>query len=461
MILDLQHVQLTIGGDPLVTIRDWRIGRGKVYGLMGQTGSGKSTIGKWLANIEPVYWQVDLQPESESGSRNDSSSSHTNSSSLYLLQDAYQIFNPYVSIGRHFRDIWNHNRRNSRLRSFDEILEILRALGITDPHRIMKRKVGGVSQGEAQRLAFALSFIRPADLRIYDEVFSNVDMESSRRMLDFLLEYCERTGTSAVVISHEKALLREYMHENYEIRSGEVIPTALEARVRSLESGADSFPLLIHIRDLAVPDYGRGKRSKRMLATLPELRIGRGECVGLHGRSGTGKTTLLRGLLGEHPLTWSECRVERSLGEMGLELGDLDIRYLPQSVGSAFNPAYPLGTSIREIQSVRGISDQEVAELLASFGLKAGHMDRYPDELSGGEIQRMGIISVMLGTPDLVMLDESFSSVDEYTRDAIWSVLVDLQKQKGFAVLVVSHDVEWLEGVVNYELRMTNDEWGE
>ena len=88
-------------------------------------------------------------------------------------------------------------------------------------------------------------------------------------------------------------------------------------------------------------------------------------------------------------------------------------------------------------------------ELLTAFGLTEQQLDSYPSMLSGGEIQRLGVISVMLGQPDLVMLDESFSSVDDVTRDSIWSVVKKLQSEKEFAVLVVSHDTQWLQVKMN------------
>lgn len=445
MLIDIQNVSLSIHGEPLVYIPEWKLKGGKIYGLTGKTGSGKSTIGKWLGRIEPVYWEVKRGKLTNQGRESEIMKNPVaEGATLYLLQDAYQIFNPYVPVIRHFRDIWKNCGDASSIQSFDEIPEILKSLGIPDPKSLMKRKAGAVSQGEAQRLAFVLGFIRHASLRIYDEVFSNVDDPSSRRMLDFLRDFCERSGTTAVVISHEDELLRVYTKDIFMIRDGVIQPAEAKRPLAPTTHREMTSPPLLTIRDLSVPAHRSRGRNHKILCILPALTIYPGGRVGLFGSSGLGKTTLLKGLLGEHELTWSECNISSGDSSYGTGLRDLDIRYLPQSVVSAFNPASTLRKSIREIQEVQDIADREIELYLELFGLQTSHLDQYPSGLSGGEIQRMGIISVLPGSPDIILLDESFSSVDEDTRETIWSVLKSLQQKQKFAILVVSHDVKWL-----------------
>ena len=459
MIHDIKNVNLSIHGRPLVTIPDWVIEEGKLYGLTGETGSGKSTIGRWLGGVDPVYWDAvmlangsDVSTQLLHHDKNDGRESAARP--LYLLQDAYQIFNPYVPIGSHFRDVWKNNKNKSDLRSLDEAHEILCALGIENPLSLFRRKVHQVSLGEAQRMAFVLSFIRPASLRIFDEMFSNVDEPSSRKMLEFLRKFCSQSGQSAVVISHETGILNEFVDSAYVIRDGALERADLEISQTTSQDAYQIFPPLISIRDLVVPGYNSRGNPGNALCRLPELEIGRGENVGLYGASGLGKTTLLKGLLGEHELRWTACTVHSREKPDQSRLTDLDIRYLPQSVVSALNPARTIGVSITEIQDIHQVSDQEKLRLLSLFGLPTDLLRKYPIELSGGEVQRMGIISVLLGKPDLILLDESFSSVDKPTREAIWTVLMDRQKSSRFALLVVSHDVEWLNLKMNRVYRL-------
>src|SRR5690606_2280488 len=129
MIKFFKNVELSIDGKHLVDIPEWGINAGKVYGLSGETGSGKSTIGKWLGGIEPVYWEVryttdDPLQDAVGPKPTPDYLPMTDNPSLYLLQDAYQIFNPYVTIIRHFRDIWQNCQDLSALSSFDEVLDI-------------------------------------------------------------------------------------------------------------------------------------------------------------------------------------------------------------------------------------------------------------------------------------------------------------------------------------------------
>lgn len=445
MLIDIQNVSLSIHGEPLVYIPEWKLEGGKLYGLTGKTGSGKSTIGKWLGRIEPVYWEVKKRKETNLV-RGDGTMENpvAEEEALYLLQDTYQIFNPYVPVIRHFRDIWKNCGDTSSIQSFDEIPEILESLGIADPTTLMKRKAGVVSQGEAQRLAFVLGFIRSASLRIYDEVFSNVDFRYSLRMLNFLRDFCERSETSAVVISHEYELLQACTNDIYMIQDGVMKRAESKRNPGSTPEREISGPPLLSIRDLRVPAHGPHRNNRGTLCMLATLSLYPGGRVGLFGASGLGKTTLLKGLLGEHDLIWSECKISSGKKRDGAVLRDLDIRYLPQSVVSVFNPASTLRRSLREIQEVHDVSDHEIELYLDLFGLQLAHLDQYPSGLSGGEIQRLGIISLLPGNPDIILLDESFSSVDEDTRETIWSVLKSLQQDRKFGILVVSHDVKWL-----------------
>ncbi len=453
MIKTIQNVELSVNGKSIVKIGHWALNRGKVYGLIGETGCGKSTLGKWLAGIESPYWKVRHLPSSGCNShidRRDISVEQPDSIlATYLLQDAYQIFNPYVSIRKHFLDIWEYHQGHSAFESFDEIIILIRNLGIHRPDLLMKRRVDGVSQGEAQRLAFALSFIRPASIRIYDEIFANVDETASRKMLDYLTAVCKRDGSAAIIISHELALIREYSDLILTIRNEEL--QIAEDNVDQIKKrSSNQYQTLIEIEDIGVPHFNSNNRPSPYMLELPELKIGKGESVGLSGPSGVGKTTLLRGILGEHPLAWSRCIIsDRYIDAEALPGDYLDIRYLPQSVGSSFNPAYRLKTFFSEIQSVRDVSYRELLDLVVALGLSESYLDRFPDELSGGEIQRMGIISVLMGEPDLILLDESFSSVDFITRENIWHQITQLQMSLGFAILVVSHDIRWLDQTVN------------
>lgn len=459
MIMNIENVSLSINGKHLVSIPEWKLEEGKMYGLFGQTGIGKSTIGKWMAGVEPVYWDVEridkrLSTHSDPALFENDLNSSIAGSPLYLLQDAYQIFNPYVSILTHLKDVWGNQTHQPVFKNFNEIYEVLSEIGITDPGSLIKRKVHQVSQGEAQRMAFVLGLIRPAPLRIYDEVFSNVDDVASVEMLSFLRNFCEKSQTSVIIISHETDLIAGFMDEFYEIDKGILKRVSIQPTNSIPPKAIINYPPLITIYELFVPSF-KYSTDGEILCHLPEFSMGRSETVGIYGSSGIGKTTLLKGLLSEHDLIWKECKISSNIQIRTYNhLWDMDIRYLPQSVGSAFNPISSLNTSIREIQSVHKINDEEILRLLELFELKADHLKKFPHELSGGEIQRMGIISVLLGDPDLIMLDESFSSVDQTTRQAIWSVLISEQKQKGFALLVVSHDVQWLRENMNrvYEL---------
>src|SRR5690606_30271208 len=146
----------------------------------------------------------------------------------------------------------------------------------------------------------------------------------------------------------------------YLIRDGVLAKANIKAPREMCPNTPGEFPDLLTIRDLVVPGYGSRSDLEDSLCSLSELMIGKGESVGLHGASGLGKTTLLKGLLGEHDLQWTALEVYSTHNPEESEINDLDIRYLPQSVVSAFNPARSIGASIAEIQDMYQITNPDI-----------------------------------------------------------------------------------------------------
>lgn len=217
----------------------------------------------------------------------------------------------------------------------------------------------------------------------------------------------------------------------------------------SLTSDVRPEPLL-EIRDLTVEFDGT-----RVVHGV-DLDVGRGECLGLVGESGCGKSVTwlaVLGLLGSRTRVAGSVRFDGSeilgLGRGGLNrLRGRRMAMIFQDPTSALNPVLTIGRQIREaLRMHRGLGDRdakaEAKRLLDRVGIAEAErrLSQYPHELSGGTNQRVMIAIALAGEPEVLIADEPTTALDVTIQAQILELLHDLRKQTGMAMVLVSHDL--------------------
>ena len=208
-------------------------------------------------------------------------------------------------------------------------------------------------------------------------------------------------------------------------------------------SGAVTAPL-VELRGVGLA-YGTGAERMQALADAT-LDIAKGEFIAVVGPSGCGKSTLMKLVTGLLPPTSGEIRVH---GET--------VRGPIRGVGMAFqaptlmpwrttrdNIMLPLEVVEPHKRRFRSNRDEYIAKaeaLLASVGL-GGFGDKYPWQLSGGMMQRANLCRALIHDPDLLLLDEPFGALDQFTREELWAIMQDLWLSKKLTVLLVTHDLK-------------------
>ena len=164
--------------------------------------------------------------------------------------------------------------------------------------------------------------------------------------------------------------------------------------------------------------------------------VKKGEAVGLLGESGCGKSTLMKILMG---------LLKPDRGEILFSGENVSKQMVFQNPYASLDPRLTIGEILREPYTIRGEKNKKelaikVERLLLNVGLATRFISRLPFQLSGGECQRVAIARALSTEPKLLICDEPVSSLDLITQARMLNLFLDLNKNKGLALLFVSHD---------------------
>jgi len=206
----------------------------------------------------------------------------------------------------------------------------------------------------------------------------------------------------------------------------------------------------LELDDIEVVYERRGRERVRAVAGA-SLAVERGQIVGLVGESGCGKSSLARAAVGLVKPHAGTIRFE------GRDVTPLTRRARPQELSrlqmvfqnpySSLNPRRKVGSQIADAGAkldprlARAPRRERIAELLETVGLPSSAADRYPHQFSGGQRQRIAIARTLAANPSVLVLDEPLASLDASAQAQIANLLVELSRELGLSLLLISHDL--------------------
>lgn len=200
--------------------------------------------------------------------------------------------------------------------------------------------------------------------------------------------------------------------------------------------------------------YSSGKKQVKALDGV-DLTVREGELVSIVGESGCGKSTLARCLIGLEKRTegeiWFEGQEISGYGKDQLRPVRRRMQMVFQSPYGAFNPKQTLGAALNETARFYGLdksgAKERIDTLLSYIKMDEELLSHYPDELSGGQLQRLAIARALIAKPSLLIADEPVSALDVSVQAQILNILAEIQKKENMAVLFISHDLSVVEHI--------------
>lgn len=449
--------------------------KGKVLGLIGESGAGKSTIGLssmgyGRGGVEITGGEVyvngrDILQVGRSGLNQ-----LRGREVCYVSQSAAAGFNPAHRLIDQVIETTLEHGLASKSEAEARAIELFRALSLPDPENIGKRYPHQVSGGQLQRVMTAMALCPKPDLIVFDEPTTALDVTTQIDVLAAIKNAIRVTGVAALYITHDLAVVAQVSDQIMVLRNGEMIEYGDTKQI--IEEPQEPYTqALVSVRSIDHPEklptvepvmvvknitagYGRG--AKVLDDVSVELHAG--QTLAVVGESGSGKSTLARVITGLLPpwsgeITFAGRKLTAT--QKARSHDDLrEIQMIYQMADTAMNPRQTVGTIIgRPLEFYFGIKgkerDKKVAELLEEIELPADMASRYPAELSGGQKQRVCIARALAAKPKMIICDEVTSALDPLVADGILKLLLDLQAREGVAYLFITHDLATVKAIAD------------
>jgi peptide/nickel transport system ATP-binding protein len=427
-----------------------------------------------------------------------------------IFQEPMSSLSPVHRIGDQIGEALQLHKPVGKTEVRGAVVEMLGKVGFRNPDRAFDQYPFELSGGLRQRAMLAMALIcRPA-LLIADEPTTALDVTVQAQVLKLMKDLQQDLGMAILMITHDlgvvanmadevvviyhgkimeagaaedifrrpahpylKALLKALPHFDMqdgerlvplrEIKAGPLTPAMAKAPV-SVEPSAPK-PLL-EVRNLSKSYVlrfgtwfsGKGDRELKAVDDV-SFAIRPGECLGLVGESGCGKTTVSKVIMRAVSASAGSvtyCKDGKEIDVLALEgkaLRDFRPRMqmIFQDPASSLSPRMTVRDVLREPLDIHSVGtaderDHRVKELMHAVGLDPRYLSRYPHSFSGGQKQRIGIARSLALSPDLLVCDEPVSALDVSVQAQVLNLLKDLASELGLTYLFISHNL----AVVNY-----------
>lgn len=411
---------------------NFKINKGECILLTGVSGSGKSTLIHLMNGLIPTLYEGKLEGEIlfKNKDLKDIESYDISKNIGYVSQDPRGHFFTTNTTSELVFSMENYGiPLNEMKKKYSELVNLLELEKLVDKNIIY------ISSGERQKIAIGCSLSLEPEIIILDEPSSNLDFHMTKKLKQ-LIEKLKTKGYTIIIAEHRMYYIQDLIDRVFMINNGKVIEKTIsdlksnnEVPLRSLDIfnleleniSCKNKELLMEINNITY---------KNILTNITTT-VYKGDVIGLIGKNGVGKTTLLRLL--SNIMKPNKGKIVGKVVPF-LVMQDMDYQFFTESVESEMK----FGSADNDLEKINS--------LLMKLGLTE-FKDKIPFELSGGQKQRLLIAISALANVNLLMFDEPTSGLDYVNMTKVSGILKYLSKNS--ALIVATHDIEFLYKTCN------------
>ena len=474
---------------------DLNIAEGEILALIGESGSGKTTIALALMGyVRPgcsiAGGRIRLAGQDITAMSERERAKVRGTDVAYVPQSAAAAFNPSQKIMDQVVEVARIHDLMPMAEARRKAVELFRSLALPAPETIGERYPHQVSGGQLQRLAAAMALIGDPKVMIFDEPTTALDVTTQIEVLRAFKSVMRARGMAGVYVSHDLAVVAQIADRIMVLKNGETQEVGTtedivsnprheytKALIAAAHPAASQSPEVVPAKvepilevDRLTAGYGPvGRNGLPQMVALKNvsLKLMRGHNLGVIGESGSGKSTLARTMAGLLPQVSGHVTLHGTqLSPEARHRSKEQLRKMQivfQLADTALNPNKSvksiLGRPLRFYHGMKGTAcDARVKELLDMVHLPRALMHRLPGELSGGQKQRVNLARALAAEPDVILCDEVTSALDTVVAAAVLDLLGELQRELGLSYVFISHDLSTIEAICDQVMVMYHGE---
>jgi peptide/nickel transport system ATP-binding protein len=451
------------------------LAKGRVLGLIGESGAGKSTIGLAAmgygrGGVRLTGGSIQLAGKELRTAPAATLRSVRGRDVTYVAQSAAAAFNPAKRLMEQVTEATLRHGLMTKAEAEARARGLFAKLGLPNPDSFGERYPHQVSGGQLQRAMTAMALCPKPQLVVFDEPTTALDVTTQIGVLAAIKAAIRDEGVAAIYITHDLAVVAQVADDIMVLRHGKTVEVGPTAQL--IDAPAQDYTrALLSVREIdhhekpqaaAVLDIGgvtaRYPGTSFDVLSDVSAAVAPGQTLAIVGESGSGKSTLARVITGLLParagtITFDGRVLSPDLA--GRSRDDRrDIQMIYQMADVAMNPRQTIGQIIgRPLEFYFGLKGAaraaRVQELLDEIEMGRGFADRYPAELSGGQKQRVCIARALAAKPRVIICDEVTSALDPLVADGILKLLLNLQAVEGVAYLFITHDLATVKAIAD------------
>lgn len=446
--------------------------------VVGESGSGKSitslaTMGLLAPGLKVISGAIEFDGRDVLQLSDHERNVMRGREMAMIFQEPMTALNPAYTVGKQIEEVFRiHTKLNAAERR-GKVMTLMEEVRLPEPKRLYEAFPHQLSGGQRQRIMIAMALALDPKLLIADEPTTALDVTTQAQILLLLKQLNARHDAGIMFITHDFSVVAEIADRVVVMRHGQIVEQgsaddvlnrpqhpytralidAVPRRTESVVEKKSENPVVIEVKGLNKTFHSPGGlfKESRTVAAVRDVsfQVRRGETLGIVGESGSGKTTLVRCLMrlidpdnGSINISGIDFAA-KTTAELRQHRKDIQIVF--QDPYGSLNPRRTIGSQLIQGAINFGVPRKEawkrVYELLEIVQMPKYSVNRFPNQFSGGQRQRLCIARALVTNPKVLIADEAVSALDVSIQHEVLKLLKDIRDRLGLTVIFITHDL--------------------